>query len=439
MFKFRLNRSPEGVETNGAAVIEEAPEAAATETVTPENQEAEAPKVEKQKLTDWEKYQRMQEKYSRDPHAKATKAELELQRKYEGKDESLISGYKKAQSTQDDEDESPAPTKAKAEEQEGKDEADPDSEIFKLVGAKDKSQLPDKIKGLVNEVKKLSGERGEIGRVLKETGYSDIKTLANDIRGAKGLHQAVVDARNGNPVALEFLGLNKTQAQAPKQQERFEGEIPEDILDEGLYKYVSTREREAQAKVEALERKLAAMEGKLAPWEKSQEEIQAQSLRASQINHVISKVTELADGVDGLWDSKKSGPLARALSEFYATDGDYHPDLKPIVEIIEIARDNKLDDLEIALAYWERKNGGSLITKARAEAREPFIGKKPNIGLSDRQGNHNGQFKTYTEANVQDMAKGRSPIPDSWKDQQGNIIPANVPSHLRHLVLNNEG
>lgn len=433
-FKIRLNRSPEGAESNGPAVIE-APETAAPEMEAPETQEAEVAKVEKVKTTDWQKYEKMQDKYARNPEAKPTKAELELQRKYEGKDESAIEGYTKAKKgTQDDEDESPAPTKAKAEETDDAD-VDPDSEIHKLVGAKDKTQLPEKIKGLVNEVKKLSGERGEIGRVLKETGYSDFKSLANEIRGAKGLHQAVIDARNGNPAALEFLGLNQRQAQAPKQQERFEGEIPEDILDEGLYRHITSREKQASDRADALERELRAIKGKLEPWERSQAETQAQNQRTMQVNHVIAEVTKLADGVEGLWDSKKSGPLSRALSEYYATDGDFHPDLKPIAEIIEIAKEHKLDNLEIALAYWERKNAGSLIAKARAEGREPFIGKKPNIGLSDRQGNHNGKFTSYTESSVKEMASGRAPIPSSWTDGFGTIIPDKVPSHLRQYIL----
>lgn len=430
----RLNRSPEGAESNGPAVIE-APETAVRETETPETQVAEAPKVEKVKTTDWEKYQKLQDKYARDEHAKPTKAEFALMAKYEGKDESVIEGYTKgAKGTQDDEDESPKPTKAKAEEAEEVADVDPDQEIYKLVGAKDKTQLPDKLKGLVNEVKKLSGERGEIGRVLKETGYSDFKSLANDIKGAKGLHQAVIDARNGVPAALEFLGLNQRQAQAPKQQEHVTGELPDDILDEGLYRHVTSREKEATLRADALERQLRLIQSKLEPWERSNAETQATNQRTMQVNQVISEVTKMADGVEGLWDSKKSGPLAKALSEYYATDGDFHPDLKPIAEIIEIAKEHKLDNLEIALAYWERKNGGSLITKAREDARQPFLGKKPNIGLSDRQGNHNGQFKSYTEAHVKEMAAGRAPIPDSWKDANGNIVPDKVPSHLRQYT-----
>jgi hypothetical protein len=436
MITVRLNRSPEGGESNGTAVIDEAPETAVLEKETPETQDAEAPKVEKQKLTDWDRYQKMQDKYARDPYAKATKAELELQRKYEGKDESLIAGYNKAKGTQDDEDESPSPTKAKAKEPEDAADIDPDSEIYKLVGAKDKTQLPEKLKGLVNEVKKLSGERGELGRILKDVGVNDLKALQAELKGARGLHQAVLDAKAGNSTALEFLGLNKAQAPQQRQQtQEFNGEIPDDILDEGLYKHVISQAQQAKQEAEELRRELRAIKGKIEPWERSQAETQAQNQRAMQVNHVISEVTKLADGVEGLWDSKKSGPLAKALSEYYATDGDYHPDLKPIAEIIEIAKTHKLDDLEIALAYWERKNGGSLITKARDDARQPFIGKKPNIGLSDRQGNHNGQFKTYTEAHVQEMARGRAPIPASWVDRQGTLIPENIPAHLRKIII----
>ena len=431
----RLNRSPEGAESNGPAVIE-APETAVQETETPEAQVAEAPKVEKVKTTDWEKYQKLQDKYARDEHAKPTKAEFALMAKYEGKDESVIEGYTKgAKGTQDDEDESPKPTKAKAEEAEEVADVDPDQEIYKLVGAKDKTQLPDKLKGLVNEVKKLSGERGEIGRVLKETGYSDFKSLANDIKGAKGLHQAVIDARNGVPAALEFLGLNQRQAQAPKQQEHVTVELPDDILDEGLYRHVTSREKEATLRADALERQLRLIQSKLEPWERSNAETQATNQRTMQVNQVISEVTKMADGVEGLWDSKKSGPLAKALSEYYATDGDFHPDLKPISEIIEIAKEHKLDNLEIALAYWERKNGGSLITKARDDARQPFLGKKPNIGLSDRQGNHNGNFKSYTESHVKEMASGRAPIPASWTDGHGTLVPDKVPAHLRSYII----
>jgi hypothetical protein len=430
-----LNRSPEGAESNGPAVIDEAPETAVIENEAPETQDAEAPKVEKAKLTDWERYQKMQDKYARDAHAKPTKAELALAAKYQGKDESLIDGYTKSKGTQD-EDESPAPTKAKAKEPEDAADVDPDSEIYKLVGAKDKTQLPDKLKGLVNEVKKLSGERGELGRILKDVGVNDLKALQAELRGARGLHQAVIDAKAGNPTALEFLGLNKAQAPQQRQQaQEFTGEIPDDVLDEGLYKHVISQAQQAKQEAEELRRELRAIKSKLDPWERSQAETQAQNQRTAQVNHVISEVTKLADGVEGLWDSKKSGPLAKALSEYYATDGDFHPDLKPIAEIIEIAKTHKLDDLEIALAYWERKNGGSLITKARDDARQPFLGKKPNIGLSDRQGNHNGTFKSYTEAHVREMAQGRAPIPTSWTDGNGTLIPDKVPAHLRASIF----
>lgn len=422
----RLMRSPEGSESAGAAVIE-APETAAPEQVTPETPVAEAPKVEKPKATDWERYQRMQDKYARNPDAKATKVELELQRKYEGKDESLIDGYQKAKKGTQDEDDEPA-AKPKSQEPEEV-EADPDEPILKLVGAKDKAQLPAKIQGLVNEVKKLSGERGEIGRVLKETGVGDLKALASEVKGARALNQLVQDLKAGKAEAFAYIGVNNQRA-----PEQYTGEIPEGVLDDGLFKHIAPKLKAANDRADALEKELRAMQGKLEPWERSQAENAAVNERTAQVNNVVSEVTKLTDGVEGLWDSKKSGPLSKALQEYYATDGEFHPDLKPILEIIDIAKTHNLDNLEIALAYWERKNGGSLIAKARADAREPFLGKKPNVGLSDRQGNHNGQFKSYTEASLKERADKGQGFPPEFLDRDGTVNINKMPVHLRHLA-----
>ena len=147
-------------------------------------------------------------------------------------------------------------------------------------------------------------------------------------------------------------------------------------------------------------------------------------------------MSTLVDATEGIWDSKKSGSLSKALNEYYDTPPEtaHHPDLKPVLEILDLARTRNLPDLETALALWERKNGGSLIAKARAEAREPFLGKTPNVGLSDRQGNHNGQFKSFTENTIKEMAAGRRAIPREWVDVHGTIDLNKVPAHLRHLI-----
>lgn len=424
----RLMRSPEGSESAGVAVIE-APETAAP---APETQGAEPVEVkaEKPKATDWEMYQKIQEKYARDPNAKPTKAELAISKKYLGKEESQIAGYQKpTKGTPEPEDESTEPAKAAAEEP----EADPLEPVYKAVGAKDKAQLKEKVDGLVNEVKTLSGLKGEMGRVLKDAGVRDLQSLQREIKGGRALHQLVQDLKAGKAEAFAYIGV---KGELPRQ-EAFDGEIPDGVLDDGLFRHISPMLKAAKDEADALRQELRAIKGKLEPWERSQQETAAVSARNAQKNAIITEASAIVDMTEGLWDSKKSGPLSKALNEYYDSPADApaHPDLKPILEILDLAKTKNLPDLETALALWERKNGGSLIAKARADAREPFVGKAPNVGLSDRQGNHNGSFKSYTEAHVKEMIAGKRTIPKEWVDVQGTFDANKVPSHLRHLVI----
>lgn len=434
----KLFRNQEGADGAGTATLE-APETAAPEQVTPEPKAQEeavaSQEAPKPKVTDWDRYQKMQEKYSKRPNAVATKAEMELREKYEGKDESEIDGYPKSKSQPVEGDDEAQPAKAKDKEKpEESQESDPLEPVYKLVGAKDKTQLPEKIQGLVAEMKKLSGERGELGRVLKDAGVSDLKSLQAEIVGARRLHALVEDIKAGRQEAYNFLGIKPQQAQGEQAKA---GELPEGILDDGLYNHLSPQLKAANERAERLERQLAELAGKITPWERSQQETMAANVRNAQVAAIITEAQAVADSVDGLWDSKTAGPLSKALNEYYSSkDGDpYNPALEPILGILAIAKEKNLPDLDTALAVWERKNSGSLIAKARADAREPFIGKRPNVGLSDRQGGNNGQFKTYTEASVKDMAQGRVPIPAEWTDAQGTIIPDKVPANLRELIF----
>jgi hypothetical protein len=128
------------------------------------------------------------------------------------------------------------------------------------------------------------------------------------------------------------------------------------------------------------------------------------------------------------------------LEEYFSTkDGEpYNPALKPILEILDIAKQNKLDSLDIAHAYWERKNRPNLLREAAARAREPFL-KQPTAGLSDLQANHTGQFQQYTENQVRHMGqKGYPPIPPEWVDHSGTFDPKKVPAYARAWLFDEE-
>ena len=421
MLRNQIHRSPEGAESVGAAVVEVV-ETAAPETVAPETQatENQPEQAEKPKFTDWDRYQKLQEK-GNNPNAKYTKADRDLAKKYEGKDESLIPGYQKPEQQADDSAPEPKP---KAQEQK-------ENPLHKLVGAKTDADVLPKVKGLAEQVQKLNGERGEVGRVLEEMGVKTLAEAKSFAKNAKALDQLVKDLKADRPEAFAFIGK-----QGPaKTQERFEGEIPQDILDEGLYRHMSTREKAANDRADKLERRLAAIEGDTMPLKDQMQRQAMETARTNQVTQISTEISKLVESTQGLWDSKKYGSLTKAVHDYYGSSGDFNPGLKPIMEIVDLAAQKNGIDLEDALAIWERKNGGSLIAQARKDAVQPFIGKKPSVGLSDQQGNHSGQFKSYTESSIKDMAAGRIPVPREWMDQNGTISADKVPANIRALLF----
>jgi hypothetical protein len=423
----RLMRSPEGSESTGAAVLE-APATAAAENATPEpaKEAKPEPQAAKPEKTDWDVYEGIKKKEA-NGKTHFTKRELAIARKYEGKDESVIEGFKKPSTPDAEEDEAPAKPKAKEPEEDAEEvqEADPLEPVLKAVGAKDKAELGTKVKGLVAELKKLSGSQGEVGRLLKEAGVPDLKGLRSELQASRRLDELVKDLKAGRPEAFAYIGINK-----PAQAKQLaDGEIPEGVLDDGLFRHVSPQLKAANERVDKLERELRAIHGKLEPWERTQAETATQQLRTTQLNQIVTEASTLADGNDGLWDSKRNGSLGKALVEYYNTSGDHNPALNPIIEILDLAKEHNLPNLEVAFAYWRHKNGG-LIRPTNSP-----VNRQPNVGLSDRQGaNTGGQFKTFTEAHVKEMVDGKRAIPKEWTDAGGNIIASQVPAHLRKFV-----
>ena len=419
-----IKRSPEGGESGGGVATMAEP--AVTESVTPETQSTEAVEVQGEKkapVSDWERYQKLQEK-GNNPNAKFSKADQALAKKYEGKDESEIQGYVKP--SQQDDDSSPEP------EAKPKPEVKEENPLHKLIGAKSDSEVTPKVQGLINQLKQYQGERGEVGRVLEGMGAKTLGEAKQYVQNASSLHQLVKDLQAGKPEAFQFIGLNQNQPNNNR------GAVPDDVLDEGLYNFISPQIKAANDRAERLERELQMLKGEWAPIRESQAQASANMERMAHVSDVVNEVNTLISSTEGLWDSSKSGSLTKALTDYYNSTGDYNPALKPVLEIIDLAKDNGINNLDIALRYWEHKNGGSLIAKARDDARQPFLGKRPSVGLSDQQGNHNGQFKSYTEAHIKEMVAGKRSVPREWTDSHGTIVQDKIPSHLRSLIFSEE-
>lgn len=396
------------------------------------------------KESDWQAYQKMQAKFEKNQNARPTKREIELQQKYDGKDEKLIEGWSPQNKPQGAE-EAPAAEPATKDAPES---AAVPKELQDLVGeksplgAKTLAELPGKVKALTEKIQKMNGDFGNVGRLMQEAGVENLGALREEIRGAKRLHTLMQDLKAGKAEAFQFLGIRpQAQADRGRASDPAAGQPPEGILDTELHAYVEQQRSKDARRIEALESQLRDLGGQVKTYGQDYERRSADTVRSTQMNNIVREVNTLAQGAEGLWDSKKDGPLDKALVEYYGTkDGDpYNPALKPILEILDIAKANKLDNLDIAHAYWERQNRPSLLRQAADKAREPFIGKQPTAGLSDLQGNHTGQFKEYTENQVRNMGrKGYPAIPPEWVDHTGTLIASKVPAYARSWLFNEE-
>lgn len=440
LFIRNLFRSPEG-DSGGAAVAElvAAPEAQEAQgTVTQGEAEAKPAPDAPAKLTDWQAYQKMQEKYAKRPNAKPSKAEADLMAKYQGKDESEIEGYTPDGDAPKPKAKRPETTiQPKQGEQQQQAPAIPKGFEALVgekspVGAKTLEELPSKVESLHKEFQKLNGERGALGRILQEAGVSSLAELQKEFVGARNLHRAIQDAKNGDQKALEFLGLTPAQARQQVQ----DGKAPDDILDEGLYNHISPRIQKLEAENEKLRRQLEDRFGDLDRFKDVQQKEAMTAARSKAINDLTGEFATLAAEAPHLWDPK-AGNLHKAIHDYYADDSKMHPGLKVFHELLTLVNEKKLPDLESALALWERKNRGSIIQQAKDEARRPFIGKPPTVGLSDQQQAHGGQFSEFTTKQLQNLGRpGYPKIPSEWVNEKtGDLIPSKIPAYARPIVL----
>jgi hypothetical protein len=466
IFPIRIHRHPLAAEAaGGVAVVDPAKKAAAPDANRAEGRTAEeqdsklktdaeedkqAKPEAKGPLSDWQAYEKMRLKFEKNPNARATKREVELQEKYHGKDEKLIEGWSpqdKPAGAAADDDDAPAAAKKGEDKEEAQEKATSaiPKELESLVGekspikAKTLAELPGKVIAMAEKIEKMNGDFGAVGRIMQAAGVESLKGLGEEIKGAKRLHALVEDLKAGKPEAWAHIGVtppaSKGRQQAPAAAD---GEIPEGILDEGLYGHISPQLKKLQKENDELKRQMQERFKDVDEWKTDRQKRDGETQRTQHVNEIITEVGTLVQDDSGLWDAKKYGPLNKALQEYYSTpDGEaYNPGLKSILDILAIAKKHRLNDLDVAYAYWDKQNAAARIAKAREEGRQPFIGKQASVGLSDQQQNHSGQFKEYTKTQLQNMGrKGYPPIPPEWTDANGTFVESKIPAYARPWIL----
>jgi hypothetical protein len=299
------------------------------------------------------------------------------------------------------------------------------------VGAKDITELPDKVEGLINQMRttggKLGGERAELQ-----------KQMDQHVNWVQGM-------RSGDPNAIAHLekltGLKINGTTAP-QEATAQGNSdlnigdPEEFIDNKLAPVVKNLIQEVKD--------LKAQNQTLLSKETQRDQL---SQEATAVNAWVDDVVGLvADHSDSYGVNTSE---ARALAKFYwSPEGAktaVHPKFQKIHELIDFAHKNNMPDLETAHVMLQHKNGTftqTLIAERQKGQKEAQHIESPNAAISSKQGRVKQDVPDphITDDSVAAMEKGDlGAIPDEWMDEIGNLIPDKVPQRFHAQAFGRAG
>jgi hypothetical protein len=296
------------------------------------------------------------------------------------------------------------------------------------VGAKDLSELPGKVEGLIKQMKssggKLGGERDGLQVQLDQhTNF-------------------MIGLRNKDPEALAHLkqltGVTPNSQAVPQEAYNAQDDIPagemldsEEYLDNKLAPIVKA----LMGKVDTL---VTQNEALTANDTKRAELSQGERDRAGHIDTVVGFIGDHPDDF-GLTTSE-----ARALSEkYWSREGattSIHPKFQKVHDLIEFANTEGMPSLESAFIILQHKNGSNaqkLIDATKQGAKQASHIESPNGAISEQQGRTKSDIPdpTISDDMVSAMEKGDlNAIPDSiiesWTDEAGNFERSKVPQRF---------
>lgn len=348
-----------------------------------------------------------------------TTAELEKYRRY-------MKGEKKQadKATQADAPASDAKAEPGVEPQADQATAQPLEAALKLVGAKDASELPEKIKGLQQAMTASGGKLGEQVKSLQSR-------LTAETQGFKAL---LADVVAGVPEALDYaqkqLGLDlssKRQAPAAAAPVDEFGDIPDDVADVGTYRL--------------LMQEIKGLKGQLSQYEQATKSItdraaqeQAHASWVETIGGLVAKNPDL---------QPKGADLGALLREYWTApdDAPVDPRIQPVIDVITFAHERGISNLEdahtvLTATKWQKQREAEIL-EAEKRGMAKLTAHPPTVGLAGQraQGTTDTHYSPVSEADLKAMADGERPIPVSWKNEQGQFVRSRVPKNAWGLVF----
>jgi len=297
-----------------------------------------------------------------------------------------------------------------------------------LVGAKDITELDGKIEGLINTMKSSGGKMG-----------GELKTLQDKATN----HQLWLDdLAAGKPEALAYLETI-TGSQAPGTSKATVPTVPQTddldpskFLDDELAPIVIALKKD-MADLKADNVKLRA--GDLAKTEATNRETAATGWVDDIVDLVVSNPKNF-----GLSPAEARG-LAKQYWSPEGAQQAVNPKFQQMHELIAYAHKKGMPDLKSAYVVWSHENGTyarQLIDATKEGQKTNSHTTSPNNFLSDKQGKAGASIPSpqIDDAMVSKMAAGDlNAIPDNWMDEDGNLLPDQVPERFHEQAFGKLG
>lgn len=266
------------------------------------------------------------------------------------------------------------------------------TDAMSKVGAKTVDELPGKISGLLSQ---LGKQGGEMGTQLKEA-QSQAQNISNLLQ----------DLGEGKQSAIDFMqktypDFGKNFGKAPVQSDPVQPAPGEFNADNFL-------DPELAAYVKGLESKVTELQG-------HQENARTAASQRIAIEQSVNEISQFVKNHPEYWTAAANvGDMTRAYYNQNPSD-PVDPRMTEIHKLLDYAQQNKLQTLEDAHLLMNRDSFSQQLADAERRGREQALRHAPNnSAASKRNQRSETNYTPVSEADIEAIANGNKPIPESW-------------------------
>jgi len=322
--------------------------------------------------------------------------------------------------------------------------ADNMTEAMKKVGAKDVTELPDKIQGLLNKMGESGGKLGGENKALQER----LTTLETE---QKGFNQLFNDLKENKPEAIKYftetLGIDpKLIASAPVVDENaidIDSLNEDDFVDEKQFKLTRQLLINQKKSDETIKSLTKVIETNKTTSQATEDKITEKEAVAGYVDDIMGLVADKGNTeVYGLSVAEAKG-LAKQY--FENKEAPVNPKMQKIHELLIYAQKKGYTDLNTAHVMHMHEGGvyaKEIIAAQETGQKMATHAPSVNAALSEQQsrgGNELPDAHITDETISQIEAGDYTQIPDEWSDEAGNFIPEKVPTRFHEKVFGRLG